>query len=210
MDKFGTNDLGIVWDGYISSAGGVAYADHQYLRKILMKPTDITSFIAAVHERHLTLELVEPIERKLVFPQTYSSRHFYANYHEVVPPRGFYEGEEVVGLNFFAPKKWDKEMSSLFPQLIYSRYFDYAVDVMPVEHLKGAACDDVLRHYGFTKAESLGFGDDLQDISLAEHVGKFVCMGNGKDEVKKHASYVTSAVWDDGVLQGLKHFGLLD
>ncbi len=31
--RFGTNDLGINWDGYISSAGGVAYADGQYLRQ---------------------------------------------------------------------------------------------------------------------------------------------------------------------------------
>jgi hydroxymethylpyrimidine pyrophosphatase-like HAD family hydrolase len=93
---------------------------------------------------------------------------------------------------------------------VYSRYFDYAVDVMPVQHLKGQAVADVLHHYGFTKAESLGFGDDLQDISLADNVGKFVCMGNGKDEVKQHASYVTSAVWDNGVLQGLRYFGLVD
>jgi Predicted hydrolases of the HAD superfamily len=35
-------------------------------------------------------------------------------------------------------------------------------------------------------------------------------MGNGKDEVKKVATYVTSEVWSDGVLQGLKHFGLVE
>jgi hydroxymethylpyrimidine pyrophosphatase-like HAD family hydrolase len=93
---------------------------------------------------------------------------------------------------------------------VYSRYFDYAVDVIPTPHLKGEACDDFLRYYGFKKEESLGFGDDLQDISIAEHVGAFVCMGNGKDEVKKHASFVTSEVWNDGILQGLRHFQLVD
>jgi hydroxymethylpyrimidine pyrophosphatase-like HAD family hydrolase len=101
------------------------------------------------------MELVEPIERKLLFPQTYSSRAFYGFYHEVVPARGNYEGEEVVGINFFAAKKWDMEIKALFPQLVYSRYFDYAVDVMPVMHLKGEAVIDVLRHYGFKKEESL-------------------------------------------------------
>ena len=210
MDKFGANNLGIVWDGYISSAGGVAYVDHQYLRKSLMKDADIRSFILAVKTRNLTMELVEPIERKLVFGQTYSSRKFYSAFNEVVPLRGNYEGEEVVGINFFAAKKWDCEMMRLFPQLVYSRYFDYAVDVMPVQHLKGQAVADVLRYYGFQKEESLGFGDDLQDISLADNVGKFVCMGNGKEEVKQHASFVTSAVWDDGVWKGLRYFGLVD
>ena len=209
MDKFGANNLGIVWDGYISSAGGVAFADGQYLRKSLMKKEDILAFISAVKERNLTMELVEPVERKLLFRQTYSSRQFYGVYHEVVPPRGSYEGEEVVGINFFAAKKRDVEMQKLFPQLVYSRYFDYAVDVMPTMHLKGEAVADVLRHYGYKKEESLGFGDDLQDISLADAVGQFVCMGNGKDEVKKHATFVTTPVWDNGVLQGLRHFDLV-
>lgn len=209
MDKFGANNLGIVWDGYISSAGGVAFADGQYLRKSLMKKEDILAFTSAVKERNLTMELVEPVERKLLFRQTYSSRQFYGVYHEVVPPRGSYEGEEVVGINFFAAKKWDVEMQKLFPQLVYSRYFDYAVDVMPTMHLKGEAVADVLRHYGYKKEESLGFGDDLQDISLADAVGQFVCMGNGKDEVKKHATFVTTPVWDNGVLQGLRHFDLV-
>jgi Cof subfamily protein (haloacid dehalogenase superfamily) len=210
LDRFGVNDLGIAWDGYVSSAGGVAYADHQYLRKLLMKDADVASFIKAAHERHLTLEIVGPLDRILLFPQTYSSRKFYRAYHESIPSLGSYSGQEVVAFNFFAPKSRDKEMTSLFPQLIYSRYFDYAVDVMPAPHLKGEACDDILRHYGFKKEESLGFGDDLQDISIAEHVGSFVCMGNGKDEVKKVATYVTSEVWSDGVLQGLKHFGLVE
>jgi Cof subfamily protein (haloacid dehalogenase superfamily) len=209
MNVFGVNDLGIRWDGYIASAGGIAFADGQYLRKSLMDQKNIEDFIAFVREHHLNMELVEPLERRLLFKQTYSSRKFYHAYHESIPAIRGYEGEEVVGINFFAPKKWDTLVPSLFPALIYNRYFDYAVDVMPSLHLKGEGVDAILAHYGFKKEESLGFGDDLQDLSLAEHVGSFVAMGNGKDEVKKAASFVTTPVWEDGLRNGLSHFALL-
>jgi Cof subfamily protein (haloacid dehalogenase superfamily) len=209
FNSLGTNDLGIDWDGYISSAGAIAFAEGQYLRKDLVSHAKVLSFIAAVKRRHQTMELVEPLERKLVFPQTYSSRQFYKAYVEVVPPLLPYEGEEVVSFNYFAPARYDAAMKAEFPDLVYSRFFDYAVDVMPRQHEKGEACDDILRYYGFKKEESIGFGDDFQDLSLCAHVGKFVCMGNGRDEVKKAASFVTTPVWEDGIEVGLRHFGLL-
>lgn len=210
LRSFGALDLGVDWDGYITSAGGVCFAEENIIQQSLMKKEDVLAFVAAVKSHHLSMELVEPRERKLVFPQTYSSRVFYATYREVIPPRGIYEGEDVTGINFFAAKRWDKEFSSVFPQLVYSRYFDYAVDVMPRQHQKGEGIDALNHYFGCRKEETLGFGDDLQDISIAEHVGQFVCMGNGREELKKVASFVTQPVWDDGVVEGLRHYGLID
>ncbi len=209
MEAFGVFDLGIDFDGYISSAGGVAYCDGVFALKNLMKGTDVISFCNKAKEKSLTLELVEVTTRKLVFPLTEYSNTFYEAFHEVVPPMGKYEGEEVVGINLFAPDSVDKEFMDAFPQLIYSRYFETAVDVMGTPHLKGLAVKSVLEHYGYKKEEAIGFGDDLQDISMAEHVGSFVCMGQGKDEVKKIATYVSTPVWEDGVYDGLRHFKLL-
>jgi Cof subfamily protein (haloacid dehalogenase superfamily) len=209
MDLFGVNKLGIVWDGYIASAGGIAFADGQYLRKSLMDGKVVEDFIAFVKSHKLNMELVEPVERRLLFKQTYSSRKFYHDFHESIPAIRPFEGEEVVGINFFAPKKWDEAVCALFPQLVYRRYHDYAVDVMASLHLKGEGVDSILAHYGIKKEEALGFGDDLQDLSLAEHVGSFVAMGNGKDEVKQAASFVTDPVWEDGLQKGLAHFSLV-
>ena len=36
-----------------------------------------------------------------------------------------------------------------------------------------------------------------------------VAMGNAIDEVKKHASYVTSDIDDDGIYNALKHFQVI-
>jgi hydroxymethylpyrimidine pyrophosphatase-like HAD family hydrolase len=207
--NFGVMDLGIRWDGYIASAGGVAFADGRYLLKTLMDSKDVINYVTLCGEESLSMELVEVETRKLVFPLTECAMGFYRDYNEVVPPRGSFEGEEVIGFNFFAPKEYDEEFIRAFPQLIYSRYSPWAVDIMGEPHLKGAAVAKIIKYYGLRKEEALGFGDDLQDISVAEQVGTFVCMGQGKDEVKEKSSFVTTPVWDNGIYNALVHLGLV-
>ena len=44
---------------------------------------------------------------------------------------------------------------------------------------------------------------------MADETGVFVCMGNGKEEVKKRATLVTSKVGENGVYLALVQLGLL-
>ena len=73
---------------------------------------------------------------------------------------------------------------------------------------KGDAIKAVLEEFGLKKEESISFGDDLQDISMGE-ASCLVCLGNGREEVKKEADFVTDEIWNDGVKHALEHFGIL-
>ena len=210
MDVFGVFRLGIRWDGYISSAGACAYADEKFLRKTLIAPNRVRDFLALVKKENLTCEIVEPLTRKLAFPQTDISKEYYERFKECVPPVLSYEGEEVTGINLFSHEDTDPIFISAFPDFVFYRYATMANDVSGEPHHKGDAIEVVLKHYGLTKEEAIAFGDDYQDITMAEHVGAFVAMNNGKDEVKKVASFVCPDVWDDGVYYGLKHYALID
>ena len=64
-------------------------------------------------------------------------------------------------------------------------------------------------YLGLKKEETISFGDDTQDISMKKATGTFVCMGNGKDEVKAVADYVTDRIENDGLEKALKHFKLI-
>jgi len=209
MKAFGVFDQGVKWDGFISSAGAVSFADGKYLRKVLINQKEIKPFLDFTKKKHATCELVEVEDRKLAFPLTEEAKNFYSVYTEVVPSIVPYEGEEVVGFNLFVGKELDEKYVKAFPHLLFSRYFDYAVDVYSHPHLKGDGVESVLAHYGFSKEEAIGFGDDYQDISMAEHLGNFVCMGQGVDDLKNVASFVSSPVGEDGVYNGLKHFDLV-
>jgi hydroxymethylpyrimidine pyrophosphatase-like HAD family hydrolase len=209
MDYFGVFDLGIKWDGYVSSAGAVVVVNNQYLRKTLIKKEDVRNLIAVVGRLNLTCEIVEPLERKLIYSQNKYSRAFYHDYSEVVPPLGSFTNEEVVGINLFCPKRFDLYIQEKAPEFLYYRYYKYAIDVMDVPHLKGDGVDVVLKYLGIPKELALGFGDDTQDISMAEHLPHFVCMGQGKEALKKVSEFVTTPVSNNGVSKALDHYGFV-
>lgn len=209
MDAFGTFSLGISFDGYVSSAGAVCKVGEKCIRKTLMKKEDVIAFSSQCLKDHLTMEYVETEERKLLAPSNAYSDIFYSSYNEVRPLVNKPNYNEVVGINFFAPSSYDVKYQSLFPSLLYRRYFTEAVDVMGEPHEKGDGVKAILNYLGLKKEDVLGFGDDIQDISMAEALPHFVCMGQGKDELKKISEYVTSPVYEDGFYKALVHYGLV-
>jgi hydroxymethylpyrimidine pyrophosphatase-like HAD family hydrolase len=56
----------------------------------------------------------------------------------------------------------------------------------------------------------MALGDAPNDMEMLEFAGISVAMGNGKEEVKQVADYVTSTVDEDGWAKAMKHFGLID
>ncbi len=209
MKLFGLFDLGIDWDGFISSAGACAYADGEFLRKTLIDAKEVKRFLALVKERNLTCEIVMPTSRILAFPQTKESEAYYQIFIEKIPPVEEYKGEEVTGLNLFAAESEDAIFQKEFPTFCFFRYAPVACDISGEPHRKGDGINVILEHFNLKEDDAIAFGDDIQDITMAEQVKTFVCMNNGKDEVKKVASFVTKDVWDDGVYYALLHYGLI-
>ena len=78
-------------------------------------------------------------------------------------------------------------------------------DLLPQE----AAAFDALERLGIDASEAIAFGDGENDLSMFSAVGTSVAMGNAQDTVKAAATYVTTAVDDDGIYNAAKYFGLL-
>lgn len=64
---------------------------------------------------------------------------------------------------------------------------------------KARAIDVLLKHIGATKEQTIAFGDAKIDIPMLEYCSYGVAMGNGGDEIKKVADYVTDEVDADGL-----------
>lgn len=56
---------------------------------------------------------------------------------------------------------------------------------------------------------TMALGDSGNDISMLRMADVAVCMGNGTDEAKSVADYVTKAIDDDGLYHAFEHFGLI-
>ena len=52
-------------------------------------------------------------------------------------------------------------------------------------------------------------GDSMNDLPMLNAVPNSIVMGNGSDELKKSASFVTKDLLDNGIEYALKHFGMI-
>ena len=58
-------------------------------------------------------------------------------------------------------------------------------------------------------ADTIGFGDSMNDKEMFEAVGYSVCMDNGHPQMKAMADYVCPAVGDDGLYKAFEKLGLI-
>lgn len=64
---------------------------------------------------------------------------------------------------------------------------------------KALAIEIVLKHFHADKKDTVAFGDAKIDIPMIEYCAVGVAMGNGGDEIKKVADFVTNSVDEDGL-----------
>lgn len=62
---------------------------------------------------------------------------------------------------------------------------------------------------GLIPEEIIAFGDAENDLEMIRYAGIGVAMGNGADQVKAVADYVTADIDDDGIEKALRHYNLI-
>lgn len=207
--EFGAFDLGIHWDGYIASAGAIAVVGRHAVKKTLMEKEDVRKLCKIARKNDLTMEVVTPRTRFLIAPGNTYLESYHGTYSDTVPPIHPYKGGECTGVLLFAPAFHDAEFQQALPHLTYYRFHDCGVDIMPSEHRKGDGIQAILDYLGLSKKDAISFGDDTQDITMKD-ASFFVCLGNGKDEVKEAADYVTDPIGEDGLAKALYALGALE
>ena len=88
-------------------------------------------------------------------------------------------------------------------------WWDKAVDIIPSFSGKGKAVNNILAYYGFSKDESIAFGDGNNDIEMLKAVGTGVAMENSNNDVKAAADVICKSVDDDGIYYYLVENGII-
>ena len=73
---------------------------------------------------------------------------------------------------------------------------------------KGLGVRRVCEALGFDIADTVGFGDSMNDLEMIETVGTSVCMANGSPNLQKKSDIVCPAVEEDGLAKAFKDLGL--
>ena len=74
---------------------------------------------------------------------------------------------------------------------------------------KGCGVKQVCAAIGVDPADSICFGDSLNDLPMFAAAGFSVCMGNGGEAVKQSADAVCNSVEAGGLAKAFADFGLL-
>ena len=74
---------------------------------------------------------------------------------------------------------------------------------------KAHAIDALLQHIGGKIEDTIAFGDAKIDIPMFEYCAVGVAMGNGGEEIKAIADFVTDAVAADGLAHAFQRLGLI-
>ena len=127
----------------------------------------------------------------------------------MVPEVRAYDGMTVYQAVAFVTVEEEPALAAQLPGCRLQRWGARGVDIIAADGGKVEGMKAFLRRFGCSREECMAFGDQHNDIDMLRFAGIGVAMGNGTDEVRAAADYVTSAVEQDGVARALEHFGLI-
>ena len=83
-------------------------------------------------------------------------------------------------------------------------------DLGPTGITKRHAIEVLLDYLGADQKDTISFGDAKIDLSMFECCDYNVAMGNGGEEIKSAADYITTDVNDDGLYNAFRYLKLID
>ncbi|WP_294219120.1 Cof-type HAD-IIB family hydrolase [Pseudobutyrivibrio sp.] len=86
---------------------------------------------------------------------------------------------------------------------------DNVCELVPAGHNKATGMMKACELVGIDPKNTYAIGDSENDLDMLEAAGIGIAMGNGTENAKAAADYVTTAFDDDGIYNALKHYNLI-
>ncbi len=99
-----------------------------------------------------------------------------------------------------------RELEQDFDFIIHN---DYVLEVIPKGFGKGSGIRRLCGFLDIPLEDTFAVGDSANDIDMFRAAGIAIAMGNGSEEAKAAADYVTSDLFEDGIYRALQHFDLI-
>lgn len=103
-------------------------------------------------------------------------------------------------MTYIGKEPGTKLLGNAFPELKFPMFSSReGADIIELEASKAEGLKRLCEYYGVPVSGTVAFGDSMNDIEIIRLAGIGVAMGNGIDEIKQAADYVTTAIGDNGV-----------
>ncbi|PFJ13380.1 HAD family hydrolase [Bacillus cereus] len=118
--------------------------------------------------------------------------------------------EEIYCVCLYADETEAQKFIERYPMLTFDRFHGYVMNVLEDSKVsKLTAIKKILEHLNICKSEVIAFGDGGNDIEMLQYVGLGIAMGNGGEELKKKADFVTKKSSEGGILFALEKFNVI-
>ena len=201
------------FDGYITFNGGYCVSkEGDILFKKAIDSQDIEAILTYAKSKPLSFSFMSEKEIS-IHDVTPEIAGMYAHLNLPVPPAVDFENLDTTSVLqtniFLGPEDESQFMQEVMPNSVASRWSPLFADVNPMGQSKQVGIDIFCAYFGIDRTNTMAFGDGGNDITMLQHVGIGVAMGNANPEVKAIADYITDDVDSDGIWNALKHFGVL-
>lgn len=98
------------------------------------------------------------------------------------------------------------EFEEFFDVIVHNGRF---LEIMLKGHSKATGIAKICEQLGLSLKYTYAFGDSANDLEMLNFVAHGIAMGNGTVEAKQTAEYVTTHIMEDGIKNGLLHYGLI-
>lgn len=194
----------IEWDGYILYNGALSVTKEN---EVLDKHCFDSNVLMELEKKSVENEIVllyegneywfnRPMNEKAEEGMRFFGKH---DAFEIIP----YSGQEVCMLMAF------EDEFSAFEEIegidILDTPHHYA-DIVQKGISKGNGIQVFCDYFHIPLENTMAFGDGINDLEMLEMVETSIAMGQGRQEIKNIASYVTDDVDKDGLYKALCHF----
>ncbi|MDE6682680.1 MAG: HAD hydrolase family protein, partial [Muribaculaceae bacterium] len=212
------NNLGDTeFDGFVTVNGGMCVASDRTtcIHKQCIEPEDVERLNEFSKRSEIPLVVV-PAEGDIFITRFTPEVEFVAEELHI-PPIALDNvesaiGKDVVQLMAFGSETERRE-SRLFGEVLKNSeatsWNTYICDIIPAGTDKSCGLRAMAEHFGFDMSETMAFGDGSNDVGMLRAAGIGVAMGNAYEKVKAAADYITTSDTDHGIVNALRHFGLI-
>ncbi len=133
--------------------------------------------------------------------------------HEIIaiakPELSAYKGGKIYQVCAYLRPEDEHLVEAIREDVVMTSWHYGGKDIIAAGGGKMAGIKRYLEHTGIRREEIIAFGDAENDLDMLRFAGIGVAMGNGSEEAKAVADYVTADIDDDGIEKALKHYNLI-
>ena len=129
--------------------------------------------------------------------------------HGSIPKVGEYQGEKIYQCLVFGDSEMHAKLNQLLDKCKITSWHATGLDIISKDGGKANGIREWMEKENISRSQTMAFGDSQNDIDMVSFAGIGVAMGNGSDELKRIADYITTDIDDDGIKNALEHYKLI-